>query len=131
MQGDHGVLGMMAIELVAKGRLLNFWFHGHQGVDHDVANANNFRSLDARGQEVLISIWRRCPKEVSEVVRDDSVEFFGHPSVTASQARLQVNDGNTEFGGSQRTGDGAVDVTDDDGGCRTALKQQRLVPFKD
>ncbi len=80
------------------------------------------RDDGAFADQVLDGGARRREEPGGEAVGDEAVDLLRHVADEAAQARLDVRDGDAEFGGGERAGERAVGVAvDDDGVGRFAL----------
>jgi hypothetical protein len=69
---------------------------------------------NALREQILVGVGRRGPQHVGEDVGDEPVQLLGHRPVAAPQARLEMDDGDSELASDHRAGRGRVDVADDD-----------------
>ena len=69
----------------------------HQGVYHHVSNELNTVTRQTLSQQILARFPRRCEQESGEPIRKNSIDFFRHAPVPASQTRLDVANTDAEL----------------------------------
>jgi hypothetical protein len=68
---------------------------------------------------------------VGEGIGENAVYFFGHGAIEAAEAGFDVGYGNAEFYGSQRDGDGGIDVANNENQIRLVFEQDGLDALED
>ena len=86
---------------------------GVQRVDHDVADEGDGFRRNAFLQKIVDRRAFGGEEEIGKTVRDEAVDFLGHGSVVAAQARLDMRERNAELRGDERGGDGRIHIADD------------------
>ncbi len=68
-------------------------------VNHDVANEIDGLARTALFEEMADSVFFCDEEIVGEGVGEDTIDFFGHPAIEATETGFYVGDGNAEFYG--------------------------------
>ena len=127
VKGDDAIATRLKAELARHRRRLDLRPHQLEAVEHDVADPGDPLGRNAFGEQILVSIGRRRPENVGDDVRDEAVDLLGHRSVAASKAGFEMNDRDAELGADHRSGDGRVDVSDNDQPVGPVLQRHFLI----
>lgn len=100
-------------------------------INHDVSDEINGFARTAFFEEMLDGVFFGDEKIVGESVGENAIDFFGHGAVETAKAGLDMGDGNAEFYGGERNGDGGVDIADDEDEIGLAFKENGLDAFED
>jgi len=87
-------------------------------VEHDVADLRHAGD-DAFGRQVGHGGVGRAEQQAREMVRQHTIDLFGHAPVEGAQARFDVRDGHVQLGRGERPGEGRVRVAVDQDEPRT------------
>jgi asparagine synthase (glutamine-hydrolysing) len=94
---------------------------GEQGVDHQVADHPDGGFRDAFAEKVGPAGGFGDEEEVSDRVRDEAVDLLRHGSVARAETSLDMDDGDLHLLGDDRSGEGGVDIADDEDGAGVFL----------
>ena len=93
MQSHQGVaLGEIAVRHFGKRQ------KSGQRIDHDIADAMDFRGIDSLIQQVLVRICGRRKEKTRELVGYQTVDLFGHAAVAGAKTSFNMPDGDQQFG---------------------------------
>lgn len=127
----QSVWGLFKIESATDGRTACARQMFEQRVGHGVADEVAAGGIDAFARQVGHACRLGDEEQVAELIGEHAVYFLGHGAVEASQARLDVGDGDAELGGDEGAGQGAGHVADDDEPVGAALEEDGLEALHD
>ena len=87
-----------------------------QRIDHHIADEVNLVGRHALGTKIVGGGTLRCEQIVGDLVGEESIDLFGHPSIVAAQARFDMRDGMPRLTATSAHAKRRIDVSDDDNG---------------
>src|SRR6267142_45232 len=96
-----------------------------QGVDHHVADHEDALPGAAFFKEMSDGVFFGDKKIVGERVGQDAIDLLRHGAVKTAEAGFDVSHADSKLGGSERNGDGGIDVADNENDIRLALDKNR------
>ncbi len=97
-----------------------------QRIDHDVAHETDSFAWNAFSDQVFIRVVRWRKQQVSDLIRQQSIDLFGHRAIATAQSGFDVRHFHSELHTNQRARDRRVHVADDEHPVRLFTKHDRL-----
>src|ERR1051326_1000309 len=76
-----------------------------QRIDHDVADESNTRFRNSLRPQIIVGVDRWGEKQVRDLVRQDSIDFFRHRAIAAAQSSFDVSNSYSQLCTHQRARD--------------------------
>jgi len=118
-------------EVGADGGFLGCGQEMAEGIDHHIADKMDGFARAAFFEELGDGLFFGDEEIVGDSIGEDSVDFFGHGAIEAAETGFDVGDGDAEFDGGERNGDGGIDVADDEDEIGLAFEENGLNALQD
>ena len=122
---------ILEAEVGSNGGLLGDGQEVAEGIDHYVANEMDGFARAAFLEELADGIFFGDEEIVGDGIGEDAIDFFGHGAIEAAETGFDVSDGNAEFYGGERDGNGGIDVADDEDEIGLAFEEDGLDTLQD
>ena len=83
-----------------------------QGVDHDIADKVDFVFINPLFQQILFAALFSDEQKIRNLIRQYPVDFLRHSAIKTAQPGLHVDQLHALFHRNQATGNGRVDIAD-------------------